>query len=601
MADNYVINEYQGGASSFEPTYGNIFTGYTTSAGSIGMATDARTANVLKEVSTKLAMGVQNIELSQVDAATFQMIPKGHLKEVNRLAKLTGTEITLHAPVVEPSGMGQQGFDETQRQATERSMNLAIERANELNPDGSSPVTFHSSAAIPGTEWQKIGEKATKLIAVEQETGKVIPINEESKHYPRSWEAKHLETMSPEEGLDSINNTQWTNSISQLVHAKEMADRIIVDNQPKIQHLLGELGQPGGKKLNELLPAQQETYSHYLNAEAYLKDASLSLSGMFNKAYKYGSDQEKKFLTEMSKEYKKDLGILDPSKKHSQEAITEARMKQGDLQTKSHAINTMIRVLQNTSPELYVPVEEFAKDKSSETFANVALESFKKFGDKAPIISIENPPAGGALSTGEDLKNLVVETRKKFVEKAQENMNLSKRQAEKEAEKLIGVTWDVGHINMLRKQGLGSKEIIEESKKVAPFVKHVHLSDNFGLEHTELPMGMGNVPLKEIMQHIEKEGFEGKKVVEALHWWQHFQSPPFVSTLEAVGSYMYAGSGPTWNQAIGLQQGYSSGFGGMLPDINYQTFGAGFSQLPTELGGQRQGGQGNRMSGRGME
>ena len=49
------------------------------------------------------------------------------------------------------------------------------------------------------------------------------------------------------------------------------------------------------------------------------------------------------------------------------------------------------------------------------------------------------------------------------------------------------------------------------------------------------------------------------------------------------------------------RKGYSSGFGMMLPDTHYQTFGAGFAQLPMELGGQRAGAQGSRFSGRGME
>jgi sugar phosphate isomerase/epimerase len=75
---------------------------------------------------------------------------------------------------------------------------------------------------------------------------------------------------------------------------------------------------------------------------------------------------------------------------------------------------------------------------------------------------------------------------------------LDEAKAEKEAEKLIGITWDVGHINMIRRFGYSEKDVIKEAGKVAPMLKHVHLSDNFGLEHTELPMGMGNVPIKEI-------------------------------------------------------------------------------------------------------
>jgi len=58
--------------------------------------------------------------------------------------------------------------------------------------------------------------------------------------------------------------------------------------------------------------------------------------------------------------------------------------------------------------------------------------------------------------------------------------------------------------------------------------------------------------------------------------------------------------GPYWNQSIGLQQGYFSGYGNMLPQVNYETFGAGFSRLPAELGGQSQGG-GGRMGGAPLE
>src|SRR3989344_3944742 len=202
-------------------------------------------------------------------------------------------------------------------------------------------------------------------------------------------------------------------------------------------------------------------------------------------------------------------------------------------------------------------------------------------------------------------KNLVEMSREKFVENAKKE-GMSERDAKRAAEKLIGVTWDVGHINMIRKFGFSEKDVAEESKKIAPFLKHIHLSDNFGMEHTELPMGMGNVPFKEIMKNLGKKGFEAKKIIEAGDWWQHFgkqgANPPFVPTLQGLGSPIYGMTmAPYWNQSVGLQQGYLSGYGAMLPQINYETWGAGFSNLPQELGGERPGGQGSRMSGRGME
>ena len=46
--EDYTISGiYQGGYSSLNPSYGSVFTGYRASAGSIGLAIDPRTANVL--------------------------------------------------------------------------------------------------------------------------------------------------------------------------------------------------------------------------------------------------------------------------------------------------------------------------------------------------------------------------------------------------------------------------------------------------------------------------------------------------------------------------------------------------------------------------
>ena len=115
-------------------------------------------------------------------------------------------------------------------------------------------------------------------------------------------------------------------------------------------------------------------------------------------------------------------------------------------------------------------------------------------------------------------------------------------------------------------------------------------------------MGMGNVPIQKMMKKLGKKGFEAPKVIEAVGWWQHFKSPPLKESMESMGSSIYAeGTGPFWSQSSGLQQNYPGGYGMMLPQINYEMFGAGFAQLPTELGGQRQGAGGSRMSGRPME
>ena len=131
-------------------------------------------------------------------------------------------------------------------------------------------------------------------------------------------------------------------------------------------------------------------------------------------------------------------------------------------------------------------------------------------------------------------------------------------------------------------------------------VKHMHLSDNFGMEHTELPMGMGNVPTKKMTEAITKYNDKVKKIIETGQWYQHFKISPFAKSLSAFGSPIYSMQmAPSWNQAYASSGGYFAGYGQMLPEQHFNIYGAGFSNLPPELGGQM-GGR-NRLGGAPME
>ena len=617
----YTINNlYQGGYSSLSPSYGDVFTGYQVAAGSLGITTDPRSANILKEASSKLAGGAKQIELALVSPEIFDSIPKQQLKEVNRLGKLTGVDMSVHGPVMDSAGFNQQGFSEVNRESAERRMIDVVERSHEVDPSGNINVTFHSAEGIPGTEFETFqGErKARKMIAVNRETGQMIPLEKETRYYPQQERVKleykeriekdliskrevaqnkekymeeipieKGEILTPEKNLKIANDSQWDNQISPLFFNKERADEILQQNQAQIAHVLKghQEGTISDEDINRI-PVYKQAYSHYKAAHNYLDEVHKGVNTIFSKAYKYGTPDQKKELAKVSEVFKKDLETPgDP------------------VMAESQAMQGLINNLQRSDlvPEIIIPIEEFAAEKSSQSFGNTAFESYKKFGTKAPIISIENPPAGFSLSTGEDLRNLIVKSREQFVKKAVETEKLSESEAKVQAEKLIGATWDVGHINMIRKHGATEKDIIKETEKIAPFVKHIHLSDNFGFEHTELPMGMGNVPLKEMMEKLPQKDI--KKIIEAGQWWQHMQTNPVKESMEGLGSPMYStGEGPLWNQSPAFQEGYFSGYGMMLPPQNYQMWGSGFSMasLPTELGGQMPG-KGGGMSGTPME
>src|SRR3990172_1044754 len=249
----YTISDiYQGGYSTLAPPENTYII-----AGSFGMTTDPRTANILQEVSSKLSSGVKQIEVEAVSPDIFDSIPKQHLKEVNRLSKLTGIDVSMHAPVMDVSGIDpRSGFSEAERQTSERKVVETLKRAHELNPDGNIPVNFHSAEGIPGSQFlppsmrkktEKGEEEYRKLIVVNKETGRLAPLEPEIEHYPyhpgMQDELEKGKYRTPEKRMDTLNHTEWDNTLNQLFFNQERAQEILTKNYVQIQHLLPTLQQ----------------------------------------------------------------------------------------------------------------------------------------------------------------------------------------------------------------------------------------------------------------------------------------------------------------------------------------------------------------------
>ncbi len=581
---------YDGASSSLDPNYGE-FIGYRGQFKDLGMTTDPRTANIIQDVLMKLNTGIKVMEIEGVSPEIFDSIPTQHLEEVRRLSELSGAETTLHGPLIEASGFTREGWSETNRESAERQMNQVVERAHDLSPKGNIPVTFHSTAMLPEaleTVKQKVEgeykEVPKGMLIVEPRTGDIKQLKEVEKFFPE--EGKQLgeeRKFDPERELEKRNRDIWTETLGSLNFSALRGEQELESfKEPEIFKSYAEFKE--NPESIDKFPEQekeilQRGFRNLEHGSVFLKDAYRQMRELYNMVYKDASDDDRKKLNSYAKEIAPlvQTGIeRDPEKlQHFSEVIQKGLNVLGSLKT----------------PRIYKPLNEFVIEKSSETFANAAFRGYEKFKDSAPIISIENPPAGAGLSRAEDIKRLVEESRKNFVKRAKEE-GISESEAKKAAEKLIGATWDVGHINMLRKQGYTKEDIIKQTEKIAPFVKHVHLSDNFGMEHTELPMGMGNVPIKEIMEKLGKEGFKGKKIIEAAQWWQHFKTPPLVPTLEAFGSPLYAmKAAPYWNQISATYGSYFSGYGPIMPEQHFSMYGAGFSGMPVELGGQMPGKQ----------
>ncbi len=598
---------------------------YRTPVADMGMSTNPQTANQIKEVTQKLNAGIKTIEVSFLSTEVTESIPNQHIDEIRRLKELVGADLTLHGPIVEPVGLSREdgSWSEEKRLHAQRQMWSAVERGQRLFSEKDKKpivVTFHSSAGLqePETielvegkdkEGNKIKEKKVISVAVvNEETGQIAKLKLE-KDWLENKEGNALNR------LNEYNKSGWEAKLSQIsfradqgIDAIEKASRMGLQtreglDETELKKLFKESKTPDGQKfvneLKEKIPGSEKIVDNMLNTMNYgeinIKEAYNGLKGQFNQAWasvqkdiaRAKNDDEKKKALEQEKKlraYSQDIqknleNFKDPGK---------IDLLAQEVQKGVNLLNTI------TPPQEYRPLKDFAMDKAGETFANVAIDAYKKFKDNAPIIAIENPPAGMGISRAEDLKELIETSRKKFTEVAQKKLGLSEEEAKKKAAQMIGATWDVGHINMLRKFGYDTKDIVKQTETIAPFVKKVHLSDNFGLDHTELPMGMGNVPTKEHMDLINQYKSKAnniKNIIEAGNWWQHFQTNPFVESLAAFGSPLYAtNTGPNayWNTSSGIYGGYFSGRG-MNPDIHHSLYGAGFANLPPELGGQMAG------------
>jgi len=598
-------------------TYGESFFGreYRQPTGSFAMTTDPRSANILKEVSAKLNTGAKSVEITSLQPNLFESIPQQHLEEVNRLRKLAGMELTLHGPLIEASGLSKEGVDESRRRQSEVQMAQVMERANKLDPKGNVVVTFHTTSGLPEMvsrnlveEGGEKKEKVSEMYIISERDGGINILKPKPDYLEQGGK-----TIDPYKELEKFNEKQWEEQLSHVSHYAHIGrSEIFHALKTPAEEKAKETGGPGildlyeryntkqtKKDLEGMEPEIRREFEERINklnyGEIYVRDAYGKLQNTFNQVWEFAKKNNNK----------EDLATLEKIRDDITKAKENFKDKKG-LPDFAESVVNGISMLNNLKqvPQLFVPLQDFIVDKSSETFSNVALNTYQKFKENSPIISLENPPIGMGIGRAEDLKNLIDESRRKLSEKLIREERMSKEEAKKEAEKLIGATWDVGHINMMKQYGYKDEDIVKETEKIAKYVNKIHLSDNFGMEHTEIPMGMGNVPMPEHLKELKKAHGNKlekiKKVIEAGDWYQHFQVSPFQKTLQTFGSPIYGMEMASyWNQTPKMNASYFSGYGMMLPEQHFSMYGAGFSSLPVELGGQMSGK--SRMTGNPME
>ncbi len=626
MGDEYKSHEsfYNGGASNFNDSYGQFMGGKHYAATNLGFPGSTQTANQLGEAVKAIKQGVKAFEVTMGNADTAEQIPKQNFEEMRALMKISGVSPSVHAPfTIDASGFAQQkGFSEENRAEAERRLYNVLQRASELSKEKNVNVVFHSSGGVPGSEYrpgdESKGEKrfhAVKSALINKETGELSGVKEDKLFFPdHPEELKEGHVFGVDARIRSYNENHWDQTITGLNTYKNQADELIQRfiKEPAVLEFQG-MGELTPEKVNQVIKEKPEFGPSLGKADVmsgrvdnFLDNSRLNFNNAFHTAYKYGTEEQKEQLKELSEDWKKKLqGVYGNPNKFDRNIQLSQLLDQsisGLISITGQQVDTEHKKIVSGAPKLFVPAEEFAREKAAETFGNLAWRGYKELGgEKAPVVAIENMmPGEWAHSTGEGMEALIKASRKKFIENAT-GKGMDKNDAEKAAEKLIGATWDVGHLNIMKKHGFEDKDVIEATKKIAPYVKHVHLTDNFGYSDSHLAPGMGNVPIRQILEELEKKGNveEMTKIVEGVGFVQHFQRSPHGLAMAALGSPIYgAKMGPYWNQVIGIPSGggYMGGPMTYLPEKHFSMYGSGFSSLPSELGGQMGGGA-SRISG----
>jgi len=595
-----------------------------------GIPTSPQTPVQIQELAKSLNMGVKNVEIGTIKEDTFENIPLQHFDEMRRLAKLADSKITMHAPIIDPAGFTQQGWSEDSRKDSEIYLNSVLERAQRLDPTGNIPIALHTTGAmLPGTRYgvDEYGKKRIEAIhAIDRENGKGIELRYKEKY---DLDKEKPSPWSPEKQLSSINNTSWSNEKLELA-SKQMKVYDLVEQRNKLEMELRPYEikvaqvEKGDISFEDLSENEKEGISHYerrleINEnqlDEFNQDIMLKVNNLHEDLQKYHAKDEdsskiSKYNQVITKFRENNLEIhkkLVELSTNSSKNLEEKRKKRKEIERLHNQRIESYKDISNAiskrdSPEKYITSEEFHTEKVGDTVANSAFSAYSKFKENTPIIALENVYGDNVLSRADTLKGVIIESRKKFVDKLIKEKQMSKNEAKKVAEKIIGATWDVGHINMLRKQGYeGSlsesefkKEIAKQAKEIAPYTKHVHISDNFGFTDAHLAPGMGTSPIKEQLKEIDKYAKDAVHVMEGGAYAGQFKENPLPYTLENMDSPMYShGMGPSWSKGRDMYSSYMVGMGDVLPERYFNEFGVSFAKLPKELGGQLFGGDRNK-------
>ncbi|MFC1648481.1 hypothetical protein ACFL1B_03395 [Nanoarchaeota archaeon] len=544
---------------------------------------------------------------------TPESIDAKERRDIKELADMNKIKLSTHAStnIQGLAGLGREGFDDQQRRETLKEIQKAIDFASDLQ---GGAVVFHTGEfPRPFTEQEWYGddmfvhypEEAEKAVLhmVDDRSGQVIGSVRKNQlvfepQYMKS-EKKYVDSRGREvksgDFIDIDGNyldPRSTEDRFKRVAVWDESDNSFKTTPLNWDDFVERAGKYGTRPEFEFYKAQIDeqiiqakgTSLYYAqDYEGYMEDYKIGREALkfYEKLEAELPEEEKvkimqkaghgrwlgmasNFVQDQylppSEMLKESLKVLERRLNHVHEASSAADVRASDLRDKLEHMK---------------PVYEYGLDKSADTIARAgeyALQMTRQKNTERPVyVSPESylPSLWG--SHPDEIERLINMSRNRMTEILRsKNQGLSESEAKEQAKTHIQGTLDVGHFNLWRQYWQAKPgQTIEQSdkefekwflKKVdglleAGVIGQVHITDNLGFDDEHLTPGQGNVPMKAVMDLVEKHGMKDL-IVES----GSFNATRIVGeTMAYFGSPIYSVSrGPSFTQFYQRSFGYTA-------------------------------------------
>ena len=545
--------------------------------------------NQLEALRSRIRLGVNNVELgfTGVGKGSAQSPTPGSVgiaerQAIKEVAKINDVKInSVHAPMsIEGlAGFGQRGFNEQKRSQDVEEVKRSIDFAGDVSDGGA--IVVHTGE-FPYSIKERFGDKPFTT-----KDGKKIKLSESP--YASEFAEQYIVDKRGNINAAPINKNDTTLAWNKEKRDFESRDLEFYKNLAKKNKFDENNKKNNSKEYRNYTDKDidekryRETYENpYWLANKDKLDIALVPLNTQIREFNEKENNRLQQIDNLSRrlENEQDLDLRNQIKN----ALINLRSDSYIDDVKS----SEARIKQEYKEKLLSSsLSDYGMQKTNESVAELAIEAARvtknKKLNKSIFIAPENLWGGSYGSHPQDLKNIIKDSRNKFVEFATKDniiingkevkntfkkqlekihgKKLSDREAKKYAKDHIKATFDIGHANIWRKYFDGSEKEFKQwlGKEVKELtdegiIGHVHVSDNFGYNDEHLPPGAGNAPIKEFMTHLEKSDYKGAVIIEPGSTDDKF--PNFLNAMYDLETPVYRLHGDKTTAWTDVQGGY---------------------------------------------